>query len=334
MTTFVPEMEKMEHDPGSATGSVDPLKVYLDDIGKIPLLTSDETQQLAYQRRAGVIAQKFLDESAENPSILTDGITPEGLGILIDEGHVAHDHLVTANLRLVVSVARRYQNKGVALLDLIQEGNTGLIRGVERFDPDKGFQFSTYVKWWIRQAVKVSLPSGSAIKIPEYWLDDVYTVKEARKRLLSDGKSNPTQQELQDASGLNNKRFGRAVSAHNYQAPQSLDQQVAVPDGSAGREFHEFVPNNAVGPEDLIVGMFDHLERVDAFKNALHSLTDRQRDVLLGLYGQGMTMQELGAEWGVTRETLMRDLRAAKKELTKILGSSSLYETVEPSYAA
>lgn len=192
----VAHTEEDDDAPGprlSSTGaSVDQVRDYLKQIARVPLLGAAQEVDLAKRIEAGLFAERRL---LEEP-----GIDPEfrwELEILAADGHRAKSHLVEANLRLVVSIAKRYSRRGMLFLDLVQEGNTGLIRAVEKFDYARGFKFSTYATWWIRQAISRALADQSrTIRIPVHMVEVINRMAKVRREIIQDTGADPTQEEL------------------------------------------------------------------------------------------------------------------------------------------
>ena len=177
----------------TAGATTDPVKDYLQQIGRIPLLTAQQEVQLAIRIECGVLAEEKLTSSAP----LDPSCPREDLEWLVEDGHRARNHLLEANLRLVVSLAKRHNGRGLAFLDVIQEGNLGLIRAVEKFDYTKGYKFSTYATWWISQAIHRALADQArTIRIPVHLVEIINKLARARRELLADLGREPTTEEL------------------------------------------------------------------------------------------------------------------------------------------
>ena len=177
----------------SASATFDPVRMYLKEIGKVSLLTADEEVRLAKRIEAGLTAGKKLEENE-----IDDSTKKSSLKAIIRDGEMASRELVEANLRLVVSIAKRYANRGMALLDLVQEGNLGLMRAVNRFDYTKGFKFSTYATWWIRQAITRAIADQArTIRIPVHMVETINRVMRIRRQMSQELEREPTQTECQ-----------------------------------------------------------------------------------------------------------------------------------------
>ena len=206
-------------------GTSDSVRMYLREIGQVALLTSEQEVSLARAVQAGLRADEMLMELEVPDSCPI--CPPERIRQLervSREGQKAHDHVTRANLRLVVSIAKRYANKGMPLLDLVQEGNLGLMRAVERFDPEKGFKFSTYATWWIRQAITRSIADQSrTIRLPIHMVETLNRILKAQRELLQELEREPTAEEVADRTSLTVERV--LELQHASLDPLSLDSQ-------------------------------------------------------------------------------------------------------------
>ncbi len=289
-------------------GSSDPVRTYLKEIGKIGLLSGPDEVMLARRIEAGLEAAAriaALEDSAAMQGSGTGGNVPDGelvpLEAVVAAGFHAKKQLTEANLRLVVSIAKRYMGRGLAFLDLIQEGNLGLIRAVEKFDYTKGFKFSTYATWWIRQAITRAIADQArTIRIPVHMVETINTVLRVQRQLLQELGREPTPEELADKLQLTPAKVREIQRI--AQEPVSLETPVGQDDGSALGDFIE--DRQAVEPADAAARAL----LAEAVSEALEELTERERQVVrlrFGLDdGQVRTLEEVGREFGVTRERI------------------------------
>jgi RNA polymerase primary sigma factor len=276
-------------------GTTDAITRYLREIGRTPLLNAQEEVDLAQTIEAGKAARAQLGEIADElgPAERIE------LHRLKDRGDEARQRLIQANLRLVVSVAKKYMGRGMPLLDLIQEGNIGLMRAVEKFDWRKGNRFSTYATWWIRQAVTRALAEQSRlIRLPVHLGESLGQLRRTAERLAIALEREPTHAELGTALGLPEDQIKRMLEA--VRQPLSL----STPVGDTGEsEFGDFIEDDRIAPPEEQASR-SMLER-DIFK-ALNELPDRERTVLDLRYGlsdgQRRTLEEVGRSLGITRE--------------------------------
>ena len=281
----------------TAGATTDPVKDYLQQIGRIPLLTAQQEVELAIRIECGVLAAEKLD----SPGPLDPSCPRADLEWLVEDGHRARNHLLEANLRLVVSLAKRHNGRGLPFLDVIQEGNLGLIRAVEKFDYTKGYKFSTYATWWISQAIHRALADQArTIRIPVHLVENINKLARARRELLTDLGREPTPEELAHELDLPTdkvlelQKHGRApISLHN---PLGDD---------AGAEFGDLIEDtDAVAPPDAVT---DNALR-EQFEAAFALLSQREAAVMrmrFGLAdGQPMTLDAIGKTYGITRERI------------------------------
>ena len=273
----------------------DPVRLYLNEIGRYPLLTSQQEVELAMHMEAGHRAQSRLDE---------EGLIDEDRAVLgheIDIGDAAQKQLVQSNLRLVVALARRYVGRGMALLDLIQEGNVGLMRAVERFDYRRGFKFSTYATWWIRQAISRAIADqGRTIRMPIHVLDSVNKLTRAQREMTQTMGRAPSLDELAFELDIEPSRV--AELQRIAQDTVSLETPVGEDDDGTLGDLVEDLESDR--PPD--VATFSSLQ--DQLAMALEGLNEREREVLIMRFGLAdgrmRTLEEVGSHFKVTRERI------------------------------
>jgi RNA polymerase primary sigma factor len=283
-------------------GSADPVRMYLKEIGRVPLLTGAE--EVEYSRRieeGGFAAQKLADLAATDQMDTLDFAERRLLQRTVRRGEDAREVLIEANLRLVVSIAKRYVGRGMHFLDLIQEGNLGLMRAVEKFDYTKGFKFSTYATWWIRQAITRAIADQArTIRIPVHMVESINKVHRIQRQMMQELEREPTVEELAERVGLTEDRV-REIQRISLD-PLSLDSPVGEEDDSNLADFIE--DQAAEAPADAAARRMLNRAVIDA----LDELNDREKAVVrlrFGLDdGQARTLEEVGKEFGVTRERI------------------------------
>jgi RNA polymerase primary sigma factor len=283
-------------------GSSDPVRMYLKEIGRVPLLTGAE--EVEYSRRVesgGFAAIRLADLSASGQLAGLEFDERRALQRTVRRGEDAREVLIEANLRLVVSIAKRYVGRGMHFLDLIQEGNLGLMRAVEKFDYTKGFKFSTYATWWIRQAITRAIADQArTIRIPVHMVESINKVHRVQRQMLQDLEREPTVEELAEAVGLSEDRV-REIQRISLDL-LSLDAPVGEEDDSNLSDFIE--DQAAEAPADAAARRMLNRAVIDA----LDELNDREKAVVrlrFGLDdGQARTLEEVGKEFGVTRERI------------------------------
>jgi RNA polymerase primary sigma factor len=293
--------EPEDHD-GRPSGVSDPVRLYLKEIGKVPLLTAQEEVSLARCVEAGLAAAQHIVhlEDAYGGAAL---VPPEELHAeekLVVEGLEAKQRLINANLRLVVSIAKRYRNSGMAFLDLIQEGNVGLMRAVDKFDYTKGFKFSTYATWWIRQAITRAIADQArTIRIPVHMVETLHKVAQAQRQLVQELGSEPTVEDLAARVEMEPARVRELLRMG--QDTVSLEQPMGNEDFSLGDLIED---ESAVVPAAAAARTLLN----QAVKQALSELSERERQVVRMRFGlddgQARTLEEVGKEFGVTRERI------------------------------
>ena len=279
-----------------AGATADPVKDYLKQIGKVALLNAEDEVVLAKRIEAGLFAEEKLDSGGiKDKKFLKD------LGWIAEDGHRAKNHLLEANLRLVVSLAKRYTGRGMLFLDLIQEGNLGLIRAVEKFDYTKGYKFSTYATWWIRQAItRAMADQARTIRIPVHMVEVINKLARVQRQMLQDLGREPTPEELARELDMTPEKV---VEVQKYgREPISLHTPLGE-DGDS--EFGDLIEDSeAIVPSDAV--SFTLLQ--EQLESVLDTLSERERGVVrmrFGLTdGQPKTLDEIGHVYGVTRERI------------------------------
>ena len=275
----------------------DPVRMYLKEIGRVALLTAQEEVDLALRIEQGLEAEAKLlaggDKLSDEESVSLKWTRRDGMR--------AKRHLVEANLRLVVSIAKRYVGRGMQFLDLIQEGNLGLIRAVEKFDYHKGFKFSTYATWWIRQAITRAIADQArTIRIPVHMVETINKLVRIQRQLLQDLGREPTADEIAEQMELTPEKV-REIQKIS-QEPVSLETPVGEEEDSHLGDFIE----DSEAPVPLERASFKLLQ--EQLESVLHTLSDREKDVIrlrFGLVdGQPRTLEDVGKKFGVTRERI------------------------------
>jgi RNA polymerase primary sigma factor len=291
---------RREGDTGGGP-SYDPVRMYLKEIGKVPLLTATEEVVLARCVEEGLGATARLDQIEEDEwAVMADRARVTEDERMRREGMAAKRILIEANLRLVVSIAKRYRNRGMAFLDLIQEGNLGLMRAVDKFDHTKGFKFSTYATWWIRQAITRAIADQArTIRIPVHMVDTINKVMRTQRQLLQDLGREPTVEEVASRVEMTPGRVREILRVS--QETVSLEQPMGEDDFSLSDLLEDPA---AVAPSEAAARAMLNA----AVGEALGDLTERERKVVrlrFGLEdGEMRTLEEVGKEFGVTRERI------------------------------
>ncbi|ACY21493.1 RNA polymerase sigma factor RpoD [Gordonia bronchialis DSM 43247] len=282
------------------TASADSVRAYLKQIGKVALLNAEEEVELAKRIEAGLFATERLRRIMESGEKITTA-QKRDLNWISRDGNRAKNHLLEANLRLVVSLAKRYTGRGMAFLDLIQEGNLGLIRAVEKFDYTKGYKFSTYATWWIRQAItRAMADQARTIRIPVHMVEVINKLGRIQRELLQDLGREPTPEELAKEMDITPEKV---LEIQQYaREPISLDQTIGDEGDSQLGDFIE--DSEAVVAVDAV--SFTLLQ--DQLQSVLETLSEREAGVVrlrFGLTdGQPRTLDEIGQVYGVTRERI------------------------------
>jgi RNA polymerase primary sigma factor len=288
---------RKEVDQALKAPTNDPVRMYLKEIGRVALLTAQEEVSLAKRIEAGLQAEDELETQAPAP----EERVVHDLEWRKRDGQRAKRHLVEANLRLVVSIAKRYVGRGMAFLDLIQEGNLGLIRAVEKFDYTKGYKFSTYATWWIRQAITRAIADQArTIRIPVHMVETINKLARIQRQLLQDLGREPTAEEIATQMELPSEKV-REIQKIS-QEPVSLYTPIGEEEDSHLGDFIE--DSEAVVP--LERASFKLLQ--EQLESVLHTLSGREKEVIrlrFGLTdGQPRTLEEVGKQFGVTRERI------------------------------
>jgi len=296
-----------EADLDAQSPAADLVRVYLNGIGKTALLTAEQEVELAKRIEAGVFAQHM----AETARKLTPQRRTE-LEALVRDGKVAKNHLLEANLRLVVSLAKRYTGRGMPLLDLIQEGNLGLIRAVEKFDYAKGYKFSTYATWWIRQAITRGMADQSrTIRLPVHLVEQVNKLARIKRDLHQTLGREATHEELGKEVGLTAEKVADLLD--HARDPVSLDMPVGADEDAPLGDFIE--DGEATDAESAVISglLQDDLRRV------LATLDDREQSVIRLRYGlddgQPRTLDQIGRQFGLSRERVRQIEREVMSKL-------------------
>ncbi len=295
--------EKYETGP---TG--DTVRMYLKEIGRVGLLSGDEERLMAQRIEAGNLAAGKLDEMADS----LDTVEERRLLREVQVGQRAKSDLIQANLRLVVSIAKRYSGRGMQFLDLIQEGNLGLMRAVDKFDYTKGFKFSTYATWWIRQAITRSIADQArTIRIPVHMVESMNRVLRMQRQMHQELEREPTLEELADRCEIAVERVRDILRIS--QDPLSLDSPVGEEDDS---NLGDFIQDGSVDAPDDAAAKKMLIAAVD---EALGELSEREQEIVRMRFGlddgQARTLEEVGRYFGVTRERV-RQIEA--KTLAKL----------------
>ena len=298
-------------DPNTLVDSFaidDPVRMYLKEIGKVPLLSPEEEINLAQKMSSGNLAQEQLD-SAEEGSFSDEELAQ--LKALIKDGEKAKQKLAEANLRLVVSIAKRYVGRGMLFLDLIQEGNLGLIKAVEKFDYTKGYKFSTYATWWIRQAITRAIADQArTIRIPVHMVETINKVIRVSRQLLQELGHDPSPEEIADEMAMPVDKVREILKI--AQEPVSLETPIGEEEDS---HLGDFIPDEGAS-EPSEAASFTLLK--EQLVDVLGTLTPREEKVLKLRFGiedgRTRTLEEVGKEFNVTRERIRQiEAKALRK---------------------
>ncbi|GGG69206.1 sigma-70 family RNA polymerase sigma factor [Corynebacterium pelargi] len=308
------DFDTEEVDRGSRRGqtndnpSADLVRVYLNGIGKTALLNAEQEVELAQTIEVGLYAEYLLNDSDRH---LTRAMKRD-LKHLVKEGRKARSHLLEANLRLVVSLAKRYTNRGMPLLDLIQEGNLGLIRAMEKFDYTKGFKFSTYATWWIRQAITRGMADQSrTIRLPVHLVEQVNKLSRIKREMYQHLGREATNEELAEESGIDEAKVEMLL--RQSRDPVSLDMPVGADEEAPLGDFIE--DSEATDAEAAVVASLRHSD----IRMVLGTLEQREQDVIRMRYGldDGVprTLDQIGRQFGLSRERVRQIEREVMAKL-------------------
>jgi RNA polymerase primary sigma factor len=294
------EVKPVENDGGKRAPTSDLVRIYLREIGRVPLLTAEDEVDLAKYIEAGLFAEEKLDGGSGLPEFGLSPVVHGDLELLVGEGVRAKQRLIEANLRLVVSIAKRYIGRGLVFLDLIQEGNLGLIRAVEKFDYTRGYKFSTYATWWIRQAITRAIADQArTIRVPVHMVETINKLSRVQRQLHQELGREASTDEIAAEMGLEPERV--AEIRRIAQEPVSLQSPIGEEESDLG----DFIEDaDAVVPIEAaaFIMLQDQLERV------LDELAEREQRIIqlrFGLTdGHPRTLEEVGREFGVTRERI------------------------------
>jgi RNA polymerase primary sigma factor len=288
--------EEVEESVAAGLALDDPVRMYLKEIGRVPLLSMEDEKNLAMRIEAG---EKELAKNGSSNQVV------------IGQGEEAKRQLTEANLRLVVSIAKKYVGRGMLFLDLIQEGNLGLIRAVEKFDYRKGYKFSTYATWWIRQAITRALADQArTIRIPVHMVETINRLIKISRQLLQELGRDPSVEEIAAEMGLTPEKVREVIKIS--QEPISLETPIGEEEDSHLGDFIE--DQEAVAPAEAASVML----LKEKMQDVLQNLTERERKVLVLRFGledgHQRTLEEVGQEFGVTRERIRQiEAKALRK---------------------
>ena len=310
----IAEIEEEELvDPNELVDSFsidDPVRMYLKEIGKVALLSADEEVTLATEMTEGIAAQEKLTAAEEDGTVL-DSAEREALEKTVKIGERSKQKLAEANLRLVVSIAKRYVGRGMLFLDLIQEGNLGLIKAVEKFDHTKGYKFSTYATWWIRQAITRAIADQArTIRIPVHMVETINKVIRVSRQLLQELGHDPSPEEISLEMGMPVDKVREILKI--TQEPVSLETPIGEEEDS---HLGDFIPDEAAS-EPSEAASFTLLQ--EQLVDVLSTLTPREEKVLKLRFGiedgRPRTLEEVGKEFNVTRERIRQiEAKALRK---------------------
>lgn len=327
------EVEKIDLSVPEGVSVEDPVRMYLKEIGKVPLLSADEEIELAQKMEAGSVAvekipllKERLAETGEEQEKEEIQAEIKALQLDVDRGSDAKKRLAEANLRLVVSIAKRYVGRGMLFLDLIQEGNLGLIKAVEKFDYRKGYKFSTYATWWIRQAITRAIADQArTIRIPVHMVETINKLIRVSRQLLQELGREPMPEEIAEEMKMPVERVREILKIS--QEPVSLETPIGEEEDS---HLGDFIKDDNV-PVPADAATFTLLK--EQLEEVLGTLTEREQKVLtlrFGLEdGRARTLEEVGKEFNVTRERIRQIEAKALRKLRHPSRSRKLKDYLE-----
>ena len=326
------EVEKIDLSVPDGVSIEDPVRMYLKEIGKVPLLSAEEEIELAKNMEAGAVAKekiailKSREENATEEELAEIKEEIKNLQKDLDAGDEAKKRLAEANLRLVVSIAKRYVGRGMLFLDLIQEGNLGLIKAVEKFDYRKGYKFSTYATWWIRQAITRAIADQArTIRIPVHMVETINKLIRVSRQLLQELGREPSPEEIAAEMNMPVERVREILKIS--QEPVSLETPIGEEEDS---HLGDFIQDDNV-PVPADAAAFTLLK--EQLEEVLGTLTDREQKVLtlrFGLEdGRARTLEEVGKEFNVTRERIRQIEAKALRKLRHPSRSRKLKDYLE-----
>lgn len=327
------EVEKIDLSVPEGVSVEDPVRMYLKEIGKVPLLSADEEIELAQKMEAGSVAvekipllKERLTETGDEQEKEEIQAEIKALQLDVDRGSDAKKRLAEANLRLVVSIAKRYVGRGMLFLDLIQEGNLGLIKAVEKFDYRKGYKFSTYATWWIRQAITRAIADQArTIRIPVHMVETINKLIRVSRQLLQELGREPTPEEIAEEMKMPVERVREILKIS--QEPVSLETPIGEEEDS---HLGDFIKDDNV-PVPADAATFTLLK--EQLEEVLGTLTEREQKVLtlrFGLEdGRARTLEEVGKEFNVTRERIRQIEAKALRKLRHPSRSRKLKDYLE-----
>lgn len=326
------EVEKIDLSIPDGVSVEDPVRMYLKEIGKVPLLSAEEEIELAQKMEAGAVATEKIAileermEGADEAEIEELKAEIKSLQIDVDFGSEAKKRLAEANLRLVVSIAKRYVGRGMLFLDLIQEGNLGLIKAVEKFDYRKGYKFSTYATWWIRQAITRAIADQArTIRIPVHMVETINKLIRVSRQLLQELGREPSPEEIAEEMNMPVDRVREILKIS--QEPVSLETPIGEEEDS---HLGDFIKDDNV-PVPADAAAFTLLK--EQLEEVLGTLTEREQKVLtlrFGLEdGRARTLEEVGKEFNVTRERIRQIEAKALRKLRHPSRSRKLKDYLE-----